>query len=218
MHVVHEEDSPAPHPRRVGHTESVFHVRPSFVLFQARLGPGVDGAPKGQEVHGDAPVPRDLPGEEDRLVESPLPEPPGMQGHGDEEVVILDPEGGIFTAGHQAAQLFPEGEVSAVFECMDGVLQDRLEDAVGPGSIEGGIFQQAPAAEMIGSVLHGVWDSAGRAKGCRDFADPRAAAAAERVCVTRRLDCAAGKAQRREEQLRKGRDHLRHITFPSGAI
>jgi len=218
MHVVHEEDPPASYPRGIGHAERPFHVRPSFVLFQARLRLRVDDTPKCEEVQGDAPVPRDLPGQKDRLIEPPLPEPPGVQGHGDEQFVVIDPERGVFAARHQAAELLPEGEVAAIFEGVNGIVQDRLIDAIGPGSVDGGPFHQAQAAEMIGSVLRGVGDPAGRAKGSRDQADIRATAGAERVPRTLRHDGTAGQAQRREEQLREGFDHRRHVTSPWAAI
>ena len=113
------------------------------------LGFGVAGALEGSEIQGNGMHPADTAGQEERLIESPLTEAPGMKRNAEDPLEIGEGEVGIFIFSQESAQRLGQPGFPPVFEAVNRLGHQPFIRTNGSGPREMALLGETVGAEMV---------------------------------------------------------------------
>ena len=113
----------------------------------------------------------DAPGQEERLVETPLAQTAGVEGNGDHEAIVSKRKIRVPVPGQEVAQRLGQTGMTAVFKLGQDGGDQAFIMSPGPGSGEMAVSPQAIRAKVVFSEVTGEVDAAAGTAGMSHLAN-----------------------------------------------
>jgi hypothetical protein len=110
---------------------------------------GVPGALEGGEIQGNGVRAADAASQEERLIESPLTEAPGMKRNAEDEFEIGKGKLRVLIFRQESAQRLGQAGCALIFEAMDGLCHQPFVWADGSGLCEVALLGETLGAKMV---------------------------------------------------------------------